>query len=63
MRKDNKSVISGYAKHPPLTNTQESTQDNKQDVAILRGQRYNRIKISTWEVCCKNVFSTVFNNK
>jgi hypothetical protein len=39
MRKDNKSIISGYAKHPPLPHAQESmqesTQDNKQDATCL----------------------------
>lgn len=60
---DNKHAPVRYINHLLLSDTQESTQDNKQDVAISHSLRYNKIGISNWEACYENVFSAVFHNK
>jgi hypothetical protein len=60
---DNKQTPVRYINYLLLSDTQESTQDNKQDVAISHSLRYNKIGILNWEACYENVFSAVFHNK
>lgn len=60
---DNKHAPVRYINHLLLPDTQESTQVNKQDVAISHSLGYNEIGIFNWEACYENVFSAVFHNK